>query len=1063
MSKERKLFEDNKVLLWGINKASKSLLDEFDTGNKNPQSISRKKDKEPKKNKSTKTPKVQEFDKTATYTIDDLDFLEKEYSRIEELSDKAYNDGNTTKADELIELLNDIDEVLTKLKAEEQEEIKVVETSSKDKWDKINKLNTEIDNLREEWIKSRGDPKIRDTIERKEKELSALYKVGTGLKKTNKRPYVQHRYEECYSSDDCDINININKIKGKGFKAGSEEAKKHAEKMRLSRGTILKKEKEVKTSKARVEKGSEEAKEISKRLLEARKAKQALKKKEEPKEEKKPLKNPWYYIGDIPKGYREATEDEAIENNKVSQYGKYQVDELRHRIYKDYNILLSESIDDTKLYFQLLGLKKRINKIMYELEVLHNKLENDKYISKKTEFENKLNQTEYNFDMMKKAYRWLYKLYTKRNNKQYVKPVFKLAQKEEVKPTKSTIKNIPIEKEVIIDPRTNKPITEDDKPKDYIEFENTEGTIKIPKKAFNDDKILKPKYAKQLMTKGYIFLPKYYTKEDQNKYFYSNSITGEGILSFEGLKSSLSGINWLKEKITSSYKGLIEGRDDYAPYVRDIIKKYGEVSISRVIISRHPIREAITKLLNYLSLGKFGKRMERKGYDELFHLRLLITLSNGKTLAIEKNEKIHIEIDTKNKEGTEFNEVVDIPDDLTLDKMLEGAKSIQGDNFHKYSAHSNNCQDFVMAILKGSNIGSSDDYSFVKQNTEQLFEKYDYLKNIADYTTDTIGRLNEIIYGAGVGKKYVYRKPDAEEMIIVQSIVFEKDEWSKANAIKWVKDNNYHYDDLDINKTQYRFRQFDPENLKDRTYKSEKIDFKDKTILFILSMKNISKPQGGKLKGLKIPKGFTKAIRAINPMTHAIENKRSRKAMIKAGEFTNDYALPAVVEAGKPLYYGTAGLASTALTGNPLLGTTAAKVLWEEMGAKHDPSKNQKSERLQSVSKFVGNKGSKVLLNNMKGEGNKTKKKRGRPKKIQHVEIVKIPSHKRFSHSKNSSLDQLLAATELKKEKERQKLNDSVNEKQKLFLQSMGFGVKKSSNNWISHVKEYPIIGQVFK
>jgi hypothetical protein len=72
-----------------------------------------------------------------------------------------------------------------------------------------------------------------------------------------------------------------------------------------------------------------------------------------------------------------------------------------------------------------------------------------------------------------------------------------------------------------------------------------------------------------------------------------------------------------------------------------------------------------------------------------------------------------------------------------------------GKNYFTYSASSNNCQNFVMNLLTASNIGDEEDMIFVKQDTEQLFEKYGYLKELTDKVTDKAARFNEIYYGAG--------------------------------------------------------------------------------------------------------------------------------------------------------------------------------------------------------------------------------------------------------------------------------------------------------------------------
>lgn len=95
--------------------------------------------------------------------------------------------------------------------------------------------------------------------------------------------------------------------------------------------------------------------------------------------------------------------------------------------------------------------------------------------------------------------------------------------------------------------------------------------------------------------------------------------------------------------------------------------------------------------------------------------------------------------------------------------------------------------------------------------------------------------------------------------------------------------------------------------------------------------------------------------------------------------------------------------------------------------------------------------------------GGGIKKKRGRkPKKViieEEIEIYtkKKPSYKKFKHAKNSSLEQLLEAKEEKENKEAKKAFNEMVDKQKKYLSSMGFGLKKGSNEakeWGRKMKE---------
>jgi len=81
----------------------------------------------------------------------------------------------------------------------------------------------------------------------------------------------------------------------------------------------------------------------------------------------------------------------------------------------------------------------------------------------------------------------------------------------------------------------------------------------------------------------------------------------------------------------------------------------------------------------------------------------------------------------------------------------------------------------------------------------------------------------------------VNRKPHESQRLadIVQSVVFMKPYWNVTNAKKWLKKHNYYNDEVDNKPTQIRFRQYNPEDLRDRHFISKKL--KDENILLIIS------------------------------------------------------------------------------------------------------------------------------------------------------------------------------------------------------------------------------------
>lgn len=203
------------------------------------------------------------------------------------------------------------------------------------------------------------------------------------------------------------------------------------------------------------------------------------------------------------------------------------------------------------------------------------------------------------------------------------------------------------------------------------------------------------------------------------------------------------------------FSAVTKGRNDYPPKMREILKKYGDKTILRMFACRTPVPALLTSALNAISLGEFGKRWENQPYDKLFHLDLRIEVLEDtqrrkvSTVLLEKNEVLNALVNPKKSKDTECKLILNVPRPMTINKMLAGAQQIQGDKFFKYSAYNNNCQDFIMALLKGVNAGTQENYDFIKQETKELFRGLPGTRKFANTVTDLGATFNTIIEGAG--------------------------------------------------------------------------------------------------------------------------------------------------------------------------------------------------------------------------------------------------------------------------------------------------------------------------
>jgi hypothetical protein len=92
----------------------------------------------------------------------------------------------------------------------------------------------------------------------------------------------------------------------------------------------------------------------------------------------------------------------------------------------------------------------------------------------------------------------------------------------------------------------------------------------------------------------------------------------------------------------------------------------------------------------------------------------------------------------------EVETIKSIPVGITLDSMMNKTKQRMGSKFLSYQASSNNCQDFIVAILKANGIGTVKNIEFVKQNTKFLFQNLTGLRKLTNTVTTIGSRLDAV-------------------------------------------------------------------------------------------------------------------------------------------------------------------------------------------------------------------------------------------------------------------------------------------------------------------------------
>ena len=173
------------------------------------------------------------------------------------------------------------------------------------------------------------------------------------------------------------------------------------------------------------------------------------------------------------------------------------------------------------------------------------------------------------------------------------------------------------------------------------------------------------------------------------------------------------------------------------PTARKLLEQVGDEKITSMTLFRNPI-----------SLSKFAKfvgALKGTNYDDLFHLGVII---NGKYL-LDKQAVLHFERSGIPKDSETLQ--IPIAKEITISELLEKTRKRMGDsNFSSYNAKSNNCQDFMLAVLSANGLSSPELTKFIKQNVEAVFNNLpSYAEAISNFVTGTQAVADRVIQGEG--------------------------------------------------------------------------------------------------------------------------------------------------------------------------------------------------------------------------------------------------------------------------------------------------------------------------
>ena len=161
-------------------------------------------------------------------------------------------------------------------------------------------------------------------------------------------------------------------------------------------------------------------------------------------------------------------------------------------------------------------------------------------------------------------------------------------------------------------------------------------------------------------------------------------------------------------------------------------------------LARSEVPLAVRKIMYGLSKAK---------EKVLYHLYVIVTMSNGKRVMIEKNERINI--GSKIPKPKQLMNIQDDFSGITINDLIYKTKSLLGaKKFYNYNSSTSNCQTFIVGLMQSNGLLTDERHAFIKQDTTDLFYENDSLRKFANTIVNEVaGRANILFHGGNISNE----------------------------------------------------------------------------------------------------------------------------------------------------------------------------------------------------------------------------------------------------------------------------------------------------------------------
>lgn len=260
----------------------------------------------------------------------------------------------------------------------------------------------------------------------------------------------------------------------------------------------------------------------------------------------------------------------------------------------------------------------------------------------------------------------------------------------------------------------------------------------------------------------------------------------------------------------------------YPKAVASFLKEKGWEVIDYLEVTRTPLSSEIDTLLNLITLGKFTEAKHKANYDKLFHLAVTIRTIEGHAYQLEKNETIRIgKVHTS--PHTERIHILPPKGTIDIGYFIDRTRRKMGDHdFFTYSAFNHNCQDFILNLLKASNLLTEKSEHFIKQNAAEILKHLpSYTERLANIFTDLAAIFSGYIpehKREPINPNHTTLQPRHKVLMIF----LDKEYFTKEEADLWIAKNHFVTRYMTDTPKYYRYRQIH-QDIEKTHYKPHKI------------------------------------------------------------------------------------------------------------------------------------------------------------------------------------------------------------------------------------------------